>query len=120
MKFIIKIVVNALVLIALAGMFPHTVFVESFGIALLTGMFIAILNNTIRPILQIFALPISIFTFGIFALIINGFVLELAINLVGSQIQINGFFYVMLVSIILSFVQSAVFKFLNQNLHRPL
>lgn len=116
MKFIIKIIVNAVVLIALAGMFPSMITVQSFGFALLTGLFITLVNGTIRPLLQLLALPISFLTFGLFALIINGLTLALAIGFVGNQIVINGFLNVIIVSIVLSFVQSVVFKFLNQNL----
>lgn len=116
LKFILKILINAIVLIALAGMFPSMVYVDNFGIAVLTGMFITVFNGTIRPVLQVLALPISFVTFGIFALVINGIVLELAVSLVGSQIQINGFLNIILTSIILSFVQSIIFNFLNNNL----
>lgn len=115
MKFIIRVLINALVLVALAEMFPAMIAVESFGFALLAGLFITIINGTIRPLLQLLALPISFLTFGIFALIINGISLELAISFAGNQIVINGFFNVIIVSLVLSFVQSLVFKFLNEN-----
>lgn len=120
MRFIIKILINSAVLIALAGMFPNMVYVDNFGVALLAGMFIAVFNGTIRPILQIIALPISLLTFGLFSLLINGVILEIAINMVGNQIQISGFLNVVLTSIVLSFVQTAVFNFLNNNLRTPL
>lgn len=115
MKFLIKIVVNALVLIAMAGMFPGIITVANFGVALLTGIILAILNSTIRPILQVISLPVTVLTFGIFALIINAFMLELATNFVGNQVYIPSVWGVMLVSIVLSIVQSIVFNFLNRN-----
>lgn len=120
MRFVIKVIVNALVLIALAGLFPKMIFVGSFGIALLTGLIIAILNGTLRPLFQFLALPFTILTFGIFALIVNGFVLEMAVSFVGQQIQINGFFNMVLVAMILSFVQSTVFNYISQNFNRQL
>lgn len=115
MKFLIRVVVNALVLIAMAGMFPNLVFVQNFGVALLTGLILAILNSTIRPFLQLISLPVTVLSFGFFALIINAFMLELATHFVGNQVMIPSAWSVLLVSIVLSIVQSIVFNFLNRN-----
>lgn len=115
MRFLIRIIVNALVLAGMAAMFPNMIYLQSFGVALLTGAILAILNSTIKPILQVISLPITFLTFGLFALIINGLMLELATQLVGSKILINGFLSVILIAIMLSLVQSTVFKFLTNN-----
>ena len=45
---------------------------------LLAALVLALLNATIKPILQILSAPITLLTLGIFYLVVNAFVLELA------------------------------------------
>lgn len=45
---------------------------------LLSGLVILLLNMTVRPVLQLIGLPVSILTLGLFALVINGAVFVLA------------------------------------------
>ncbi len=53
--------------------------------AVLAALALGILNILVRPILKILTLPINLLTFGLFTLIINGFVLTIVPHF------INGF-----------------------------
>ncbi|MFV0480314.1 MAG: phage holin family protein [Anaerorhabdus sp.] len=52
------------------------------------ALVLAVLNLTIKPILKFLSLPITFITFGLFSLVINTVILELAFSLVeGAAIQ---------------------------------
>lgn len=51
---------------------------------LLSGAVILLLNMTVRPVLQLIGLPVSILTLGLFALVINGVVFVLAATVTES------------------------------------
>lgn len=65
-------VVNALVLM-LIPYIVGGVAVDSFYIALVVAIVLALVNSFLRPILVVLSLPINILTLGLFTLIINGF-----------------------------------------------
>ena len=52
--------------------------VRSLGTALIAALVFGLLNATLGLLLKLVTLPVTILTFGIFLLIINAFVLELA------------------------------------------
>ena len=83
--------------------------VESLGALAVSALVIGILNTTVKPVLQILALPITVLTLGVFYFIINGFVFALAALLVPG-FHIAGFFWAVLgalfMGVISIFVQS--------------
>lgn len=58
--------------------------VTSFSAALISALLIGLVNTLIRPILLLVTLPITVLTFGLFALIINGMMFWLASSLVSG------------------------------------
>jgi putative membrane protein len=70
MGFLIRLVVNAIALIAVAYIVPG-IHVYGIGGALLAALILGIVNAVIRPILIIISLPLSILTLGLFVLVIN-------------------------------------------------
>jgi putative membrane protein len=54
------------------------VLVKGFGSALLASLVIGLINVFLKPILQILALPVTLLTLGLFALVVNGFLFWLA------------------------------------------
>jgi len=71
MKLILVWLLNALALIAVAYFLPD-IHVANFKTALLAALIIGLVNMLIRPVLVILTLPITIFTLGLFILVING------------------------------------------------
>lgn len=78
------------------------------------GLIMALVDMSIKPILQLFSLPITVLTFGLFALIINTIAVYiaagLAAGLFGSSIAIGGFGAALWASIIISIASSIFFK----------
>lgn len=74
------------------------------------ALILALVNVSVKPVLQVLSLPISIVTLGIFYLIINALMLELAAFLAegmfGSGIAIANFPSAFFGSIVISIVSS--------------
>jgi putative membrane protein len=70
MGFLIRLVLNAVALIAVAYIVPG-IHVYGIGGALLAALILGIVNAVIRPILIVISLPIEILTLGFFVLVIN-------------------------------------------------
>ncbi len=70
------------------------------------GLFLGFVNSLVKPLLTFISFPLTCLTLGIFQLVINSFMLELAswlsVNLLGSGISISGFFPAFFGAIIIS------------------
>ncbi|KFJ05941.1 phage holin family protein [Bifidobacterium tsurumiense] len=82
-----------------------------FGVAAF-ALFMALINASIKPIIQILAIPLSLLTFGLSALIINWMFMRLAswlaVATFGVGVTINGFGQAMLGSLIMTIVAGIV------------
>ncbi|BDR54578.1 membrane protein [Bombiscardovia apis] len=82
-----------------------------FGIAAF-ALFMALINASIKPLIRLLTMPLTIVTFGIFSLLLNWFFMSLsswlAIGLFGVGVHIRGFLWSILGSIIISIVNSIV------------
>lgn len=68
--------------LALADYFFDGVYFESYWVIIITALMLSLLNTFIKPILLFFTIPVTIMTLGLFLLVINGFILMLADELV--------------------------------------
>ncbi|QRG86967.1 phage holin family protein [Bulleidia sp. zg-1006] len=80
----------------------HLVKFRSFGKLIVTAFVLMVLNSVLKPILHFLALPITILTIGLFALVINGIVVYVAFRL--SEVQINDFSTAIIIGILLTIV----------------
>ncbi len=69
-KILIRILVIAAALLLIANYVPG-IAVQSFYTALIVAIVWGIFGLTVRPILNLLALPINLITFGLFSFIIN-------------------------------------------------
>lgn len=104
MKFIAKLVLSTLAIVLTAEILPG-IFVEDPYTAFLVALLLALLNVTLKPVLVIFTIPLTIFTFGIFLLFINGFIILLAHKLIAG-FSVGGFGWAILFSVLLSIINS--------------
>lgn len=77
MQLLLRILLNALALIIVARVVPG-ISVSGYLPAIFAGLAIAVINAVLRPVLHILALPFSILTLGLFALVVNAFLFWLA------------------------------------------
>lgn len=113
MKFILRILLSALAVLLLANILPN-VTVDSYISAIIVAIVLSLLNFIVKPILIILTLPVTIITFGLFLLIINAIIILLASELI-EGFQVNGIWWALLFSLLLSFLQSILFSFLKED-----
>lgn len=102
MRLIIRLFVNMLALFIVAYLVPGFRF-DGFTSILVTAIVIGIVNTLIKPILQLIALPISILTLGLFALVINVLLLY-AVSFLVPGFSITSFTSAFISSILLGLV----------------
>lgn len=107
MKFIIRLLVTALVAYILSMILKPHIVIDSYSTALIFVIVLGLLNAIIKPILIILTLPITIITLGIFLLIINVCMILLAGEFV-SGIHIGGFWWAFIFGVLLSVISSAI------------
>lgn len=71
MRFLLVILVNGLILYGAAAIFSG-IAVSSYVDAVIVALVLALVNTFVRPILVLLTLPLTIVTFGLFLLIVNG------------------------------------------------
>lgn len=111
MNFIIRLLLSTLAVMLTSYLLPG-VHVEDFMSALLVAAFLALLNVTIKPILIILTIPVTVFTFGLFLLVINAFMIMLADSVIDG-FMVNGFWWAMFFSLIMSLTTS-IFESLSR------
>ncbi|AKP63814.1 MULTISPECIES: phage holin family protein [Levilactobacillus] len=116
MRFWSRILVNAVIFLALAGFFQsslagsfqHSFYVSSIGIALLASFVLALLNAVVKPILFVLSLPITILTLGLFSVVINAIMLELTSWFVGSSFTFTSFGTTLIIAIVMSIFNAII------------
>lgn len=102
-------ILNILSLWVVDGLMDSVYFV-SFSAIAFTALLLTILNATVKPILKFLTFSISFITFGLFSLVINAIVLNLAIHL-SSGSYIASFGMAIVAGVILSVVNSVLGAF---------
>lgn len=114
MNFIVRWVVTAIAVGAAVWIVPG---IDAIGgsatlSVIVLALVLALVNVSIKPVLQLFSLPMTVLTLGIFYLVVNALLLELAAwlagGIFGSGIAISGFGAAFLGSIIISIVSALV------------
>ncbi|MDN6279535.1 MAG: phage holin family protein [Psychroflexus sp.] len=108
MRVLLRLIISAIIVVVLSNILPG-VDVDSFLIAVIAAAVISMLNLFVKPILVILTLPVTIVTFGLFVLVINAIIILLGDWLIAG-FQVDGFWWAMLFSVLLSLFQSIVFQ----------
>ncbi len=112
MNFIIKILISAAVAFVLSKILSG-VHIDSMLTALIFAVVLAALDAIVKPILVVLTLPVTVVTLGLFLFAINAIVILLASKLIDG-IKIDGFWWAMLFSIILSIFDTGVQKSMDK------
>jgi len=81
--------------------------IDTFITALIVAVVFGIVNAVLKPILIFLTLPINILTLGLFTLVINALMVMVTSSFV-SGFKVDGFWWALLFSIILSIVNSVL------------
>lgn len=113
MKLILRLIITSLLVLVISYLLKGIV-VDSFTSALKVAIVLALLNFLVKPVLILFTLPVTIFTFGLFLLVINAMIILLCDNLVDG-FHVANFWMALFFSIVLSLSQSLVFQLSGEN-----
>lgn len=107
MKTLLQIILTGIIVLLLSNILGG-VYVSDFFTAIVVAALLALLNIFVKPILLILTLPVTVLTFGLFLLVINALIILMADGLVDG-FRVDGFWWAVLFSILLSFLQSLFF-----------
>ena len=99
---LIHLLVTAVAVLIAAKVVPG-IRVKSFGSAVVFAFVLAVLNVILGKVLILLALPFVLLTLGLFLIVINGFLFWLADKVVDG-VEIDGFGYAMLGSLVTSLI----------------
>ena len=105
-NLIARLFLIALALLVVASYVPG-IEVKGFYIALVVAFILGILNLTVKPVLFILTLPFNILTFGLFALVLNGFLFWFVASFV-QDFNVDGFVPAFFGALIISITSSVV------------
>jgi len=116
MNFLLRLLINAAALWVAIKIVPGITYQGGwaglFGVALVFG----VINAFIGPIIKILSLPVTFLTLGLFALVINGFLLWLTGKLstaLGLQFQVQGCWTAIFGALVVSIVSALLSMFLK-------
>jgi putative membrane protein len=107
MNFLIKLMISTLAVIITAWLLGSGVEVrnDSVFIAILVAAVLAFLNSVVKPLLILLTIPITVFSLGLFLLVINAGMIMLADRLIDG-FSVKNFWWALWFSIVLSIVNS--------------
>jgi putative membrane protein len=114
MKLLLRLLITVIIVLLLTY-FITGVRIEAesttgqFKIAFIVAVVLGLLNTFIKPILIFFTLPITIFTLGLFLLVINAGMVLVCDRLV-KGFEVDSFLTALIFSILLSISQSILYK----------
>ena len=114
MSSIIRILISAFTVIALANYFSGIKLTGGFTSAVIAAIVFSFCNTVVKPIILLLSLPITILTLGIFYLFINVFIVYLVSMLVPG-FAVKGFLSALIFSFVLSLVNSATYSLVKDN-----
>ncbi len=109
--FLARLIINIVAILLIAYLLPGIIWVKGLGSAIWAALLLGLVNAILRPILVLLTLPLTILTFGLFLLVINGLMLALVAFLIPGFF-VNGFLGAILGSLLISLVSWTLSRFL--------
>lgn len=101
---IVQLILGGIAVLITSYLLPG-VSVENFLTGIVIAALIALLNITVKPILVILTIPITIVTLGLFLIVINALLILLAAKIVPG-FSVDGFWWALLFGLILGLINS--------------
>lgn len=107
-EFLFRWFVSGLGLLIAAGILGERVnFQNDFTVIVVAGLVLAAINTIIKPIVVLLSLPMLVFSFGLFMIVINGLMVMLASKLY-DELHVTNFLAAMLAGMIIGLVNYLV------------
>lgn len=108
LRFLQSWVINTFAVLVAAIVLRGHIAYRSPADLIVASLLLGILNAFVRPILMLLALPLLIFTLGLFTLVINALLLYFVGVLMGRHFQVDTFGFAFLGALIISIVSIAL------------
>jgi putative membrane protein len=108
LRFLQSWIVNTLAVALAVLILRGHIHCESNGVLVIAALLLGILNAFVRPVLMLLALPLLIFTLGLFTLVINALLLYFVGFLLNPSFYVDSFGYAFLGALIISIVSIAL------------
>src|SRR5579864_3207758 len=103
-RFLVRWVVCSLGLFIAAGLLGNRLtYGNSFGVVIISGLVLALINVVLKPIVVVLSLPVVVVTLGLFMVIINGLMVLLASKLYTS-LHVTNFWAAILAGMVIGLV----------------
>ena len=116
LNFVIRLFISAIAVMITTYLLPG-IHVADFITAVLVVCVLALLNAFVKPMLIILTIPITIFTLGLFLLVINAGIIMLASWII-TPFKVDGFWWALLFSLILSITNSLLNRLIPESRQR--
>jgi putative membrane protein len=113
-RWIVSILINAVLFLALAGFMNESFFIDGITAAIAASAILSILNVLVRPVLIILTLPLTIISLGSFIFVVNAITLLLVDKLMGSAFEITSFWTALGATILLSIANLIISHTINK------
>ncbi|MEY2922179.1 MAG: hypothetical protein RL108_801 [Bacteroidota bacterium] len=114
MNLLFRILVTSILVLVISYFFPSIAHISGVKSAIIVAIVLGLLNVFVKPIFVLFTFPITVFSLGLFMLVINAAMIALCAKLVDG-FRIEGFFGALIFSMLLSISQSVVYKLAAEN-----
>lgn len=103
MNFLVKLFLNAIAVVITAYLLPG-VHLLDFTYAIILAALLSLLNVSLKPLLIFLTIPATIITLGLFLLVINALIIEVADWIIADGFNVDSFWWALAFSIVLSFI----------------
>lgn len=111
MKLLARILITAFALVLVTYVVPG-ISVSGPYAAVISAIFLGIVNAVVRPILVLLTLPVTILTLGIFVFVINASLFLFVASFV-EGFEVAGFWSALLGSVLVSIISGVANKFID-------
>jgi putative membrane protein len=108
LRFLQSWIINTLAVLVAVAILPDHITYKNWHDLLIASLLLGILNAFVRPILMLIALPLLIFTLGLFTLVINALLLSLVSYFLKPNFHVDSFLYAFLGAVIIGFISVAL------------
>lgn len=102
-KFVQTWLINTFAVLVTVTVLPHF-HCEPKGAVFLVSLLLGILNTFLRPLMMLVALPLVLYTLGLFLVVINGCLIYMVDWIMGTAFEVDGFGWAMLGSVLIGVI----------------
>jgi len=104
MRFLLRLIVNAIALVITAYVLPGIHVNTDIGPLLLVALIFGIVNALVKPVITVLSCPLILITLVLFYLVVNGLMLLITDELAGGNFDVDGLGWAILGGIVLGLV----------------